>query len=139
MYQNYNYYPQQQTPQNLQNANPQYLAYQRQVPPQLNLKGRPVSSLEEARATSIDFDGSVFYFPDLASKRIYTKHIGMDGIAVLNMYELKEMPIQQPQKEIDLSHYVTREELEQTILQFKGMLEQTLNNKKEVKKPVVNF
>jgi hypothetical protein len=47
----------------------------------------------------------------------------MDGIAVLNMYELKEMPIQQSAKEIDLSHYVTREELEQAILQLKGMLE----------------
>ena len=104
-----------------------------------NQQVRPVSSIEEAKASPIDFDGTVFYFPDLANKRIYTKHIGMDGIAVLNMYELKEMPIQQPQKEIDLSHYVTREELEQTILQFKGMLEQTLNNKKEVKEPVVNF
>ena len=104
-----------------------------------NQQVRPVSSIEEAKASPIDFDGTVFYFPDLANKRIYTKHIGMDGIAVLNMYELKEMPIQQSQKEIDLSHYVTREELEQTILQFKGMLEQTLNNKKEVKEPVVNF
>jgi hypothetical protein len=37
------------------------------------LKGRLVSSIEEARATSIDFDGSIFYFPDLANKRIYTK------------------------------------------------------------------
>jgi hypothetical protein len=37
------------------------------------LKGRPVASLDEAKATSIDFDGSVFYFPDLANRRIYTK------------------------------------------------------------------
>ena len=37
------------------------------------LKGRPVASLEEARAMSIDFDGSVFFFPDLANKKIYTK------------------------------------------------------------------
>jgi len=37
------------------------------------LKGHPVSSLEEARAMSIDFDGSVFFFPDLANKKIYTK------------------------------------------------------------------
>ena len=33
---------------------------------------RPVSSLEEARASVIDFDGSVFYFPDAATKRLYT-------------------------------------------------------------------
>jgi hypothetical protein len=48
--------------------------------------------LEEARATSIDFDGSVFYFPDLANKLIYTKQINIDGTATMNVYELKEMP-----------------------------------------------
>ena len=58
----------------------------------MGIKGRPVSSLEEARATSIDFDGSVFYFPDLANKRIYTKQINMDGTATLNVYEYKPMP-----------------------------------------------
>ena len=43
-------------------------------PPTLQgLKGRPVASLEEVRAASIDFDGSVFFFPDLANTRIYTK------------------------------------------------------------------
>lgn len=45
----------------------------------MGIKGRPVSSIEEARAISIDFDGSVFYFPDLANRRIYTKQINMDG------------------------------------------------------------
>jgi hypothetical protein len=62
------------------------------VQPQVGLKGRLVSSLEEARATSIDFDGSIFYFPDLANRRIYTKQINLDGTATLNMYELREMP-----------------------------------------------
>jgi hypothetical protein len=62
------------------------------VQPQTYLKGRLVSSLEEARATSIDFDGSIFYFPDLANRRIYTKQINLDGTATLNMYELKAMP-----------------------------------------------
>ena len=52
------------------------------------LKGRPVSSLEEARGTAIDFDGSIFYFPDLANNRIYTKQINLDGTASLCMYEL---------------------------------------------------
>ena len=52
MYQNYNYYPQTQAnPQVNQGFNP---AYMRQAP---SLKGRLVASLEEARATSIDFDG----------------------------------------------------------------------------------
>ena len=56
----------------------------------VGLKGRPVSSLEEARAAAIDFDGSVFFFPDLANKRIYTKQINLDGTASMNMYEYKK-------------------------------------------------
>jgi hypothetical protein len=46
-----------------------------------NNRIRPVSSIEEVRAASIDFDGSVFYFSDLANKRIYTKQINLDGTA----------------------------------------------------------
>ena len=123
MYQNYNYYPQQQTPQNLQNANPQYLAYQRQVPPQINLKGRPVSSLEEARATSIDFDGSVFYFPDLASKRIYTKQINPDGTATLCMYELRDLPVEKEGIELpSVDLFVTKEELQRILGEFRESL-----------------
>jgi hypothetical protein len=53
-----------------------------------------VSSIEEARASSIDFDGSIFYFPDLANKRIYTKQINLDGTSSLKVYELKELPLQ---------------------------------------------
>ena len=77
--------------------------------PSFGLKGRPVSSLEEVRATSIDFDGSIFYFPDLANKRIYTKQINMDGTASLNMYELKPVP-----KET-VNDYITRAEFEEAI------------------------
>ena len=47
------------------------------IPSRIGLKGRTVSSIDEARASTIDFDGSVFYFPDLANKRIYTKQINM--------------------------------------------------------------
>jgi hypothetical protein len=32
-----------------------------------------VSSFEEAKASSIDFDGTIFFFPDVANKKIYTK------------------------------------------------------------------
>lgn len=66
-----------------------------------------MSSLEEVRALSIDFDGSIFYFPDLANKRIYTKQINMDGTASLNMYELKPIPA-----EPAVGDYITRSEFE---------------------------
>ena len=78
----------------------------------MGIKGRPVASMEEARASIIDFDGSIFYFPDLANKRIYTKQINMDGTAILNMYELKEIPTETPAAG---AQYVTREEFEAAI------------------------
>jgi hypothetical protein len=42
----------------------------------------------------IDFDGSVFYFPDLANGKIYTKQINIDGTATTNVYTLTETPIE---------------------------------------------
>ncbi len=85
---------------------------------QPGIKGRPVSSFEEARAITIDFDGSTFFFPDLANKRIYTKQINMDGTASLLVYELKEQPIE-PQKP-NLSDYITRAEFEQVIQEMRA-------------------
>ena len=96
----YNYY--QQQPNILPRA---------QAGPQLGmLKGHPVSSLEEVKATSIDFDGSTFYFPDLANKKIYTKTVDLNGIAQLNMYELKPIP-----SIPEASDFVTRQEFEQAM------------------------
>lgn len=98
----------------------------------IGLKGRPVSSIEEARASSVDFDGSVFYFPDLANKCIYTKQINIDGTATLLMYELKEIPVpSQP-------NFVTREEFENTIAKLKNSLatapqNSSMENKQEFK------
>lgn len=54
------------------------------------IKGRPVSSYDEAKASMIDMDGSMFVFPDIANKRIYTKQIMLDGSAELKVYALVE-------------------------------------------------
>ena len=86
----------------------------------LGIKGRPVASKEEARASIIDFDGSIFYFPDLANKRIYTKQINIDGTAILNMYELKEIPVEQ---EITPNQFITREEFETVINQLRAAVQ----------------
>ena len=123
MFQNYNYYPQQTQPiQNQQQMNAVYQNYLRQAQPQTNLKGHLVSSLEEARATSIDFDGSVFYFPDLANKRIYTKQINMDGTASLYVYELREMPVEKEKSAVEPSveKFVTREEFERVLTELRS-------------------
>lgn len=112
--QNYNYYPQQQ-PIN---------QYMRQPQQSALLKGRMVSSIEEARASLIDFDGSIFYFPDLANKRIYTKQINIDGTATLNMYELRPIQIQQETTQGVAADFVTREEFQQAMDQLKASFEQ---------------
>ena len=101
-------------------------AYQNGAMAFSGLKGRPVTSFEEARASMVDFDGSVFYFPDLANRRIYTKQINMDGTALMNVYEIREMPIMQEQQgpNIDLQNFVTKDELNQAITQLREALSQ---------------
>lgn len=111
----YNYYRQQ--PYQTRPA-----TYQPQMPIQQGLKGRPVSSIEEARAASIDFDGSIFYFPDVANNCIYTKQINMDGSASLNVYELRKMPLQNMPVNIDTASFITRDEFEQVIARLRSDL-----------------
>ena len=102
----------------------------------IGLKGRPVSSIDEARASTIDFDGSVFFFPDLANKCIYTKQINMDGTASLYMYELKEIPT------VDQNNnsYITREEFENVINQLKmGFQQQAPTFQQPKKEEAITF
>lgn len=82
---------------------------------------RPVSSFEEMRACPIDFDGSIFFFTDVANKRIYTKQIGMDGAAIIKMYEQKEI---QSAVEPLSAEYVTKQEFQETIQQLIAKLPQ---------------
>ena len=121
MYSNYNYYPQ-QTQQQVRPVmtQPVYQSYMQPGQLPMSLKGRLVSSLEEARASSIDFDGSVFYFPDLANRRIYTKQINIDGTASLYVYELREMPVQKEDSGFvpSIEKFVTREEFERVLQQL---------------------
>ena len=95
---------------------PSIAAYYTQPRAATGLKGRLVSSIDEARASSIDFDGTVFYFPDLANNCIYTKQINIDGTATLLKYELKEIPV------VEQPNFITREEFENTIAQLKNLL-----------------
>ena len=141
MFQNYNYYPQQIPNQQVHQQQPQYQVpgYLRQAPPQVTLKGRLVSSLEEARATSIDFDGSVFYFPDLANKRIYTKQINMDGTASLYVYELRETPIENEASGFvpSVEKFVTREEFERVLAELRQKPTEPAASAKPKEKPEV--
>ncbi len=107
----YNYYPQQPNTSPI-NPRPNLLT------PQFGgLKGHPVSSLEEVKASTIDFDGTIFYFPDIANKKIYTKSVGLDGVALLNMYELKPLPAEPIEGE-----FITRTEFDQALARISELL-----------------
>ena len=108
-------YLQYQYPQ--QNNRPQY--YENQFNNNFGLKGRQVSSIDEVKAMTIDFDGTIFYFPDLANNKIYTKQVNpMNGIAQMQVYELKEQPVPSTPPQNN-SNYITREEFEKAIAELR--------------------
>lgn len=91
------------------------------------LKGRPVSSYDEAKVAMIDLDGSMFVFTDIANKRIYTKQIMLDGSAELKVYTLQEQNIKEQKQD---SNYVLQTDFEEAInilknqiLELKGVKE----------------
>lgn len=100
-----------------------YQGYQMSIQPQSQpqvIKGRPVSSYEEAKASMIDLDGSLFVFPDIANKRIYTKQIMLDGTADFKVYSLVqesgEIEHQQPTKA--QPEYVLKSDFDNTVKQL---------------------
>lgn len=104
---------------------------------------RPVSSIEEVKASPIDFDGSVFYFADVANKRIYTKQINLDGTVSINLYELKECPTNIITTDQSAnSSYVTKEEFQNVITELNNRYEQMFinstnnNNNNKIKEDV---
>ena len=99
------------------------------------LRGRPVSSFEEARVAQIDLDGSVAFFPDLGNKRIYTKRINADGTAALQTYTLDEQPVENTGTD-----YVSKKEfleLKQTLDAIVAKLSE-VNSKPKTTQPI-NF
>lgn len=102
------------------NQTNQFQAPQQQMTLQnpMFLKGRPVTSIEEVRAAQVDFDGSLFIFPDIANNKIYTKQINLDGTASINVFELSKAPI-----ETNKPEYVTKEEFEEQLKKFNSLFE----------------
>lgn len=99
MYSPYNPYTYPVMQQRLQSMEQQYpqMTPTNYPQPQYNqqfLKGRAVTSIDEAKAAMIDLDGSVFIFPDISNKSIYTKQINLDGTASINTYKLvQDIPV----------------------------------------------
>ena len=124
--------PYMQPQQRLQQLEAQYPQFQQtypqyqQVYPQQGqiLKGRPVTSIDEAKASIIDLDGSLFVFPDVTNKKIYTKQINLDGTASLITY-VQEAPSEE--REVPANNFLTKEDiisLEEQIKALNGNMNQ---------------
>jgi hypothetical protein len=100
-------------PNNYQMQNTQQMGTQMQV-----LKGRPVSSYDEAKASMIDLDGSLFVFTDIANGCIYTKQILLDGSAELKTYTLK------PTENKTNVEYVSKQQFENVVNELKQRIKE---------------
>lgn len=101
-------------PNNYQMQNAQQMGTQMQV-----LKGRPVSSYDEAKASMIDLDGSLFVFTDIANNCIYTKQILLDGSAELKTYVLQE----QKQNGETNEGYVLKKDFDKIVRELRKQIE----------------
>lgn len=120
-------------PNGYQMYNNQQMGTQMQV-----LKGRPVSSYDEAKASMIDLDGTLFVFTDIANNCIYTKQILLDGSAELKTYVLQE---QKQNGEANMG-YVLKKDFDKIVREIRKQIEElkevlpydTADGKSDVKK-----
>ena len=89
------------------------------------IRVRPVGSIEEVKASPIDFDGSIFYFHDIVNKKIYTKQINLDGMVQIDAYELA-VPAQLSEEPEPA--YVTKDELQAAMKSLAAQLKGDKNN-----------
>ena len=107
-----------------------------QAVPPAGLKGRPVSSFEEARVAQIDLDGSLSIFPDLGNQKIYTKRINPDGTAALQTYSLDTQiaPVEATSQD-----YVTQSEFAELKATLDTILAKIAEPKTVKQNPTLNF
>ena len=117
------------------------------------LKGRPVSSYDEAKASMIDLDGTLFVFTDIANHWfvftdianhcIYTKQILLDGSAELKTYVLQEQKQNETKQSGEANAgYVLKKDFDRTVKELRKQIEglkealpyDTADGKSDVKK-----
>lgn len=90
--------------------------------PQNQMKGRPVASIDEAKAAQIDLDGSLSIFPNVNNKEIYTKQLNLDGTVSFTIFvPAPAAPEVEPQS------YITKTELNDILAEFKKSLSPAFN------------
>lgn len=73
----------------LANIEAQYPQFSnRQMPSYL--KGRMVTSIDEAKASQFDLDGSITFFPSLAENKIYAKTLDNNGLPVFLQFAMQQ-------------------------------------------------
>lgn len=87
---------------------------------------RPVSSFDEAKASMIDLDGSMYVFTDISNRRIYTKQVLLDGTADIKTYVLLDQA-EQKQEEVVIepkpeNNYVLKKDYNKAIKQLNEKL-----------------
>lgn len=102
------------------------------------LKCRPVSSKEEAIASQIDLDGSLWVFTDIANGKIYTKQINNDGTATFKTYAYTK-----DENPYSNSNYVTKEEFNTVIQSLAAAIQQNQsldsNSKEKEQQPAAKI
>ena len=133
----YQFNPYMQPVQRLQQLEAQYPQFQQYYPQNYQqqtqlLKGNPVTSIDEARASRIDLDGSLFIFPDVTNKKIYTKQINLDGTASLITY-IQEVPSNE--QEVTKNEFLTKDD----IISLEEQIKALNGNMGELKERVDNY
>lgn len=86
------------------------------------IKGRVVTSIDEARAAQIDFDGSASYFPCPAERKIYVKSLDLNGNPVFEVYQLTNNGTQQQPVYVENSAFAAlQQRVEQLEAALKGV------------------
>ena len=108
--------PQPRNTQPVSQINPQTTQTQQTVPqniPQYNqsiLQGKSVDSIDVVKATDVNLDGSVCYFPLIDGSAIITKQLQPDGTSKITVYKPTQEEANKPEVK-----YVTENELKKEI------------------------
>lgn len=103
-------------------------------PIQSQLKGRIVTSIEEAKAAPVDLDGTITFFPCPAEGKVFEKSTDLNGAPVFRVYQIvnpqEQKPIYAERNSVDK----LTERVEKLEKQIGGMNHESVNDNADVAK-----